>query len=68
VAALAWWALPIGATVLAVLWMKVAGRRPPPADTHETIADYARFRAALSTARDPQAARDARPERRTRGT
>lgn len=52
-AALAWWALPIGATLLAVLWTMIAGRQRPPADTHETVAAYARFRAVLGGAHDP---------------
>ncbi len=62
-AALAWWALPIGATLLAVLWMMIARRQRPPADTHETVEDYARFRAALAGPRDPQPAREAHRKR-----
>lgn len=49
--ALAWWGIPIGATLLAIVWVTVANRPRRPADPHESMEQYARFRAALDAAR-----------------
>jgi phage gp37-like protein len=45
--AVAWWGIPLGATLLAVVWVAWAGRRRPPADTHATVSSYQRFRSAM---------------------
>ena len=48
-AAIAWWAIPIGATLIAVLWTSWLSRPRGPEDVHDTVKNYERFRAALST-------------------
>lgn len=45
--ALAWWLIPIGATILAIAWVSWASRPKPPADVHDTLRSYERFRRAL---------------------
>jgi hypothetical protein len=42
-----WWAIPIGATLAAILWAALAGRPKPPADTHDSLQSHQRFRAAM---------------------
>jgi hypothetical protein len=42
-----WWSIPIGATLLAVLWAAWASRPKPPADTHDSLQSHQRFRAAM---------------------
>jgi hypothetical protein len=45
---IAWWlSIPIIATVVAVVWVSWAGRSRPPANTHDTVHSYQRFRAAM---------------------
>jgi cytochrome c-type biogenesis protein CcmH/NrfF len=47
-AAMAWWAIPIVATLVATVWVTRRNRprrRVPP---QETVAEYARFRTALT--------------------
>ena len=45
--ALAWWLIPIGATLLAVLWVTWVSRPRRPADPHDTLAAHQRFTHAL---------------------
>jgi hypothetical protein len=59
VEAIAWWAIPIGATLLAVAWVSFVSRPKPPADPHDSVEDYRRFRSALGGTRDVP--RDERP-------
>jgi hypothetical protein len=59
---LAWLAIPVVALVLAVLWAVWASRTPPRADTHDTLEQHARFRAAF----DPQHTRRGRRLRQHR--
>jgi hypothetical protein len=54
--ALAWWLIPIGATVLAIAWASWASRPKPPANVHDTLQSYERFRRALGAS--PAAGRD----------
>lgn len=69
--AMAWWLIPITATLLAVAWVSWNGRTRRPADPHETLAAHRRFTEALagplpaaddqldpSVAADPSAAAD----------
>jgi len=55
VEALAWWLIPITATLLAVGWVTWRNRPRRPADAHETLAAHRRFTAALERTeqRDP---------------
>ena len=45
--ALAWWLIPIAATLLAVLWVTWVSRPRRPADPHDTLAAHQRFTSAL---------------------
>lgn len=45
--AMAWWLIPITATLLAVLWVTWVNRPRKPADAHDTLAAHRRFTAAL---------------------
>jgi hypothetical protein len=45
---LAWLAIPLVALLLGVLWAVWTARPRPRADTHETVEEHARFRAALA--------------------
>jgi hypothetical protein len=51
VSSLVWLTIPLGALVLAVLWVAWTSRTRPRADTHETLQDHARFKAAFDTKR-----------------
>jgi cytochrome c-type biogenesis protein CcmH/NrfF len=53
VSSLVWLAIPLVALVLAVLWVIWTSRTRPRADTHETLEEHARFKAAF----DPDRAR-----------
>ncbi|MDQ1601143.1 MAG: hypothetical protein QOD68_2617 [Actinomycetota bacterium] len=44
---LVWLAIPLVALVLAVLWVIWTSRTRPRADTHETLEEHARFKAAF---------------------
>lgn len=46
-AALAWWLIPITATLLAIGWVTWMNRPRRPADAHDTLAAHQRFTAAL---------------------
>lgn len=45
--ALAWWLIPIVATVLAVVWLSFRARPRPPVDAHDSMEERERFRAAM---------------------
>lgn len=49
--AVAWWAIPVVATLLAVLWVSWAGRSRPPADVYESLETYRRFKDAMENDR-----------------
>jgi len=55
---LAWFALPVVATLLAMLWTAYAGRRRPPSNEIDSMERHARLRAALAA--------DTTPRERTR--
>jgi len=55
---LAWFGLPVVATLLAMLWTAYAGRRRPPSNEIDSMERHARLRAALAA--------DTTPARRTR--
>jgi hypothetical protein len=61
VSALLWWLIPLVATLIALAWAAARSRPRRVADTHETVGDMARFRAAM---RRPMPADQAVPERR----
>jgi len=48
VQAMAWWLVPITATLLAVAWVTWSARPRRPADPHDTLAAHQRFTEALS--------------------
>jgi len=48
VQALAWWLIPIVATLLAVVWVTWANRPRRPADAHDSLAAHRRFTEALA--------------------
>jgi hypothetical protein len=53
VEALAWLAIPVVSTLVAILWLAVVNRPRPPASTQETVEAHARFREALRQADTP---------------
>ena len=55
---LAWLAIPLVATVLAVLWVLWRARPRPPADIHETLGDYERFKEVFDQPRWREGRRD----------
>jgi hypothetical protein len=55
--AMAWWLIPIVATLLAVAWVTWRARPRRPADAHESLAAHRRFTEALSPPADQQATR-----------
>lgn len=46
--AMAWWLIPIIATLLAVVWVTWTARPRRPADAHHTLAAHKRFTDALT--------------------
>jgi hypothetical protein len=46
-----WLAIPLVALVLALLWVAWTSRTRPRADTHETLEEHARFKAAMDPKR-----------------
>lgn len=46
--AMAWWLVPITATLLAIAWVTWSARPRRPADPHDTLAAHRRFTEALS--------------------
>ena len=59
--ALLWWLIPVGATLLALAWAALRSRPRRPLDTHSSLSDMARFRAAMR--RPMPERRSARPQR-----
>lgn len=51
--ALAWWLIPITATLIAVAWVSWRGRPRRPADPHDTLAAHRRFTDALQRSEAP---------------
>lgn len=49
--ALVWLTIPVGALLLALLWVAWSTRTRPRADTHETVEAHRRFRAAFDAHR-----------------
>ena len=47
-AAMAWWLIPITATLLAIVWVTWRARPRRPADPHESLAAHQRFTEAMS--------------------
>jgi hypothetical protein len=58
VSVVVWWAIPLVATVLAVVWLSWRGR-PRPGDPHETVEQRRRFNEAMQVA--PLRRRRSRP-------
>ncbi len=48
--ALAWLAIPVVAVLLALLWVAWVTRARPPADVSDSVAEYARAKAAFDRA------------------
>jgi len=46
-AALAWLAIPVAATLAAIVWVTWAGRARRPADAYDSMARHERFRQAM---------------------
>lgn len=46
--AMAWLGIPVVATGIAIAWVAWTGRKRPPADPNDTVADYERFKAAMT--------------------
>lgn len=57
---LAWWAIPIVATALALGWAAWVSRSRPRPEAIDTVEDYQRFRTALASVAHPQASHVAR--------
>ena len=49
-----WLAIPLVALVLAVLWVVWTSRTRPRADTHVTLQEHARFKAAFESTETPE--------------
>lgn len=60
--AMAWWLIPIVATLLAVAWVTWRARPPRRADPHESLAAHRRFTEALSPSTDQQPTPPAEPD------
>lgn len=45
--ALLWWLIPLGATVIAVLWVTLRSRPAKPMDGHDGMARLQRFQHAM---------------------
>ncbi len=45
--ALAWWLIPVTATLLAIAWVMWRNRPRRPADAHHTLAAHQKFTEAL---------------------
>jgi hypothetical protein len=59
--AMAWWAIPLIATALAILWAVFAARPKGPSDAEQTVAAHQAFREALSRPAPPVVSEPARP-------
>ena len=47
---IAWWAIPLLATVLAIGWVSWSNRSRARPEAYDTVDDYRRFRSALGDA------------------
>ncbi|MGH3326741.1 MAG: hypothetical protein ACRDPT_02900 [Streptomycetales bacterium] len=45
--AIAWWGIPLGATLIAVVWAMWASRPRPPSNVFDSLESHRRFRAAM---------------------
>ena len=52
---MAWWLIPILATLLAVMWVTWRARPRGPVDPHDSLAAHRRFTEALGPPADQQA-------------
>ena len=52
--ALAWWAIPIVSTLVAIVWVALVNRPRPREDAHDSMRDYERLRAALAATSEPR--------------
>jgi len=57
--ALAWWLLPIAATLIAIAYATWRGRPGPPEDTHDAMEARERFRRAIEGGTAPVVRRPA---------
>ena len=46
--AIAWWGIPVVATLLAIAWAGWVSRPRPPAKTIDSVESYERFRSVLA--------------------
>ena len=60
--ALVWWLIPIGATILAVLWAMYRARPERPVEAHDAMVDLRRFQQAMT--RPMPGDRETTPDRR----
>jgi hypothetical protein len=49
--AIAWWLIPLLATLAAIVWVSWRSRPRPPEDTHEAIEAREKFRRAMEEPR-----------------
>lgn len=61
-AAVAWWLIPITATLLAIVWVTWINRPRKPADAHDTLAEHRRFKDALERSEASDAHSTPRPQ------
>lgn len=66
--ALLWWLIPLVATLIALAWAAARSRPRRAADTHETVGDMARFRAAMRKPMPADRPRRPRPAPARSGT
>jgi hypothetical protein len=59
-----WWAIPAGATLLALLWAAWTSRPKRVQDPEDSVAGYARFRQALAPGASPGRDERTAPPRR----
>lgn len=45
---LVWWLIPIGLTLIAIVWVMIRARPPRPVDAKLSVAEADRMRQALS--------------------
>lgn len=63
--ALAWWLIPLAATVLALAWAAWRSRPRRPADAHVAMEDMARFKQAMERPMPASAPRRGEPSGRS---
>ena len=62
--AIAWWVLPIVATIGAIAYVTWRGKPRPPEDTHEAMEARERFRRAIES---PTPGQSRRPQTKAKG-